>query len=204
MSIDSRRLPRLRRREDRRRPLGDDMLRSGHGRGGVHGEDLVDDEPVAEHTDRGQVINDNYFCRSPRRRSAGRGGTRGACDTARFPRGGRVGHGCAGSAITREANGREDAGGSRCGGRDERAGGPQVAERGVAVDGEGAAVVAHTRGPVRRGVAVGGGAAAGGRHRRTAAGADAVQGAVPAASGPLSAGAAADPAAAGPRVATWG
>ena len=43
-------LPRLRRREDRRGPLGDDMLRSAHGLGGVHGEDLVDDEPVAEHT----------------------------------------------------------------------------------------------------------------------------------------------------------
>ena len=45
------------------------------------------------------VINDNYFCRSPWWRWAGRGSTRGACDTARFPHGGRVGHGCAGSAI---------------------------------------------------------------------------------------------------------
>ena len=56
-------------------------------------------------------------------------------------------------------------------------------------------------GPVRRRVAVGGRSAAGGRHRRTTAGADAVQGAVPAASGSLSAGAAADVAAAGPRLA---
>ena len=64
------------------------------------------------------LINDNYFCRSPRQRSAGRGSTRGACDTARFPRGGRVGHGWAGSAIAREADGREDAGGGRRGGGD--------------------------------------------------------------------------------------
>ena len=56
VSIELEELPRLRRREDRRRPLGDDMLRPPHRRGGVHGEDLVDDEPVAEHTDRGQVL----------------------------------------------------------------------------------------------------------------------------------------------------
>ena len=48
---------------------------------------------------RRPLINDNYFCRSPWWRWAGRGSTRGACDTARFPHGGRVGHGCAGSAI---------------------------------------------------------------------------------------------------------
>ena len=129
----------------------------------------------------------NYFCRSPRRRSAGRGSTREACDTARFPRGGRVGHGCAGSAIAGEADGRDHAGGGRSGGRDERAGGAQVAERGVAVDGEGAADVADAGGPVRRRVAVGGRSAAGGRHRRATAGADAVQGAVRPASGSLSA-----------------
>ena len=64
-------------------------------------------------------------------------------------------------------------------------------------DGEAAAVVAHTRGPVRRRVELGSRAAAGGRHRRPATGVDAVQGAVPPASGPLSAGATADPAAAG-------
>ena len=142
-----------------------------------------------------------FFCRSPRRRPAARGSIREACDTARFPRGGRVGHGCADSAIAREADGRQDSGGGRRGRRDERAVGAQVAERAVAVDGEGAAVVAHAGGPVRRGVAVGGRAAAGGRHRRPAAGADGVQGAVPPVSGPLSAGAAADLAAAGPRVA---
>ena len=61
--------------------------------------------------------------------------------------------------------------------------------------------MAHAGGPLRGGVAVGGRAAAGGGHRRPAAGADAVQGAVPAASGPLSAGAAADLAAASPGVA---
>ena len=61
--------------------------------------------------DRQAVINDNYFCRSPWWRWAGRGSTRGACDTARFPHGGRVGHGCAGSAIAREADGRQDVGG---------------------------------------------------------------------------------------------
>ena len=49
-------LPRLRRREDRRRALGDDVLRPPHGRGGVHRKDLADDEPVAEHADRGQVL----------------------------------------------------------------------------------------------------------------------------------------------------
>ena len=49
---------------------------------------------------RGAVINDNYSCRSPRRRSAGGGSAREACDTARFPRGGRVGHGCQRSSKT--------------------------------------------------------------------------------------------------------
>ena len=78
---------------------------------------------------RVQLINDNYFYRSPRRRLAGRGGTRGACDTARFPHGGRVGHGCAGSAIAREADGRQDAGGGRGGGGDERAGGRRASGR---------------------------------------------------------------------------
>ena len=53
----------------------------------------------ARRTKADWVINDNYFCRSPWWRWAGRGSTRGACDTARFPHGGRVGHGCAGSAI---------------------------------------------------------------------------------------------------------
>ena len=38
-------LPRLRRREDRRRALGDDVLRPPDGRSGVHREDLADDEP---------------------------------------------------------------------------------------------------------------------------------------------------------------
>ena len=44
---------------------------------------LVDPFPVGL---RGveQLINDNYFCRSPWWRWAGRGSTRGACDTARF------------------------------------------------------------------------------------------------------------------------
>ena len=51
-------LPRLGRGQDRRRALGDDVLRAAHGRGRVHGEDLADDEPVAEHADRGQVLLD--------------------------------------------------------------------------------------------------------------------------------------------------
>ena len=55
--------------------------------------------PPAAFTAGSPLINDNYFCRSPWWRWAGRGSTRGACDTARFPHGGRVGHGCAGSAI---------------------------------------------------------------------------------------------------------
>ena len=150
------------------------------------------------------MINDNYFCRLPRRRSDGRGGGREACDTARFPRGGRVGHGCAGSAIARETDVGEDVGGGRGGGGNERADGATVAERRVAVDGEGAADVADAGGPVRRGVGVGGGAAVGGRHRRPAAGVGAVQGAVPASSGSLSAWAASDVAAAGPGVAGAG
>ena len=64
----------------------------------------------------GGVINDNCFCRSRRWRSVRRGGTREACDTARFPHGGRVGDGCTGRAIAGEADGRQDAGGSRHGG----------------------------------------------------------------------------------------
>ena len=48
--------PRLGRRQDRRRPLGDDVLRSPHRRGRVHGQHLVDDEPVAERSDGGQVL----------------------------------------------------------------------------------------------------------------------------------------------------
>ena len=55
MSIVSR-SRRLGRREHRRRALGDDVLRSPHGRRRVHGEDLADDEPVAEHADGGQVL----------------------------------------------------------------------------------------------------------------------------------------------------
>ena len=43
---------------DRRRALRDDVLRAAHSRGRVHGEDLADDEPVAEHADRGQVLLD--------------------------------------------------------------------------------------------------------------------------------------------------
>ena len=49
-------LPRLGRRQDRHRALGDDVLRAAHGRGGVRPQDLADDEPVAEHADRGQVL----------------------------------------------------------------------------------------------------------------------------------------------------
>ena len=37
-------------------PFRDDVLRPPHRRGGVHREDLADDEPVAEHADRGQVL----------------------------------------------------------------------------------------------------------------------------------------------------
>ncbi len=112
--------------------------------------------------------------------------------------GGRVGHGCAGSTIAREADEREDAGGGRGGGRNERAVGAPLAERWVAVDGEGAADVADAGGPVRGRVAIGGGAALGGGCGGAVAGTDAVPGAVPASSGPLRAGAAPDTAAAGP------
>ena len=120
------------------------------------------------------VINDNYFCRSPRTGLAGSWVMAAACETARFPCGGRVGHECTGSAIARESDVRKDIGGSGGGGRDERADGAHVAARGVAVDGEGAADVADAGGPVRRCVGVGGRAAAGGGYGGTAAGADAV------------------------------
>ena len=123
----------------------------------------------------GELINDNYFCRSPRTGLAGSWVMAAACETARFPCGGRVGHECTGSAIARESDVRKDIGGSGGGGRDERADGAHVAARGVAVDGEGAADVADAGGPVRRCVAVGGRATAGGRYRRPAAGADAVR-----------------------------
>ena len=73
--------------------------------------------------------------------------------------GGRVGHRRAGSAIAGETDDREDVGGGRGGGRRERADGAPLAERGVAVDGEGAADVADAGGPVRRRVGDGGGAA---------------------------------------------
>ena len=36
--------------------LGDDVLRPPYRGRGVHREDLVDDEPIAEHADRGQVL----------------------------------------------------------------------------------------------------------------------------------------------------
>ena len=49
-------LPRLSRRQDRRRALPDDELRPPHRGRGVHGEDLVDDEPVTEHADRREVL----------------------------------------------------------------------------------------------------------------------------------------------------
>ena len=58
MSIVREELPRLGRRQDRRRALGDDVFRAPHRGRGVHRQDLVDDEPVAEHADRGQVLLD--------------------------------------------------------------------------------------------------------------------------------------------------
>ena len=70
------------------------------------------------------------------------GGAREACDTAGFPRGGRVGHGRAGWEVASEADGREHAGG----GRDEREDSAEVEERGLAVIGGCAADVADTAG----------------------------------------------------------
>ena len=139
-----------------------------------------------------QVINDNYSCRLPRTRSAGLWTHRESCETARFPCGGRVDHGCPGAAIARETDVGEDVGGGRGGGRDERADGATLAERRVAVDGEGASDVADAGGPVRRRVGVGGRAAVGGGYGGTTAGADAVRpddggrgaGAAPNAGGP--------------------
>ena len=48
--------PRLRRRQHRRRALRHDVLRTPHRRGRVHRQHLVDDQPVAERPDRGQVL----------------------------------------------------------------------------------------------------------------------------------------------------
>ena len=48
--------PRLRRRQHRRRTLRHDVLRAPHRRGRVHGQHLVDDEPVAERPDRREVL----------------------------------------------------------------------------------------------------------------------------------------------------
>jgi len=75
------------------------------------------------------LINDNYFCRLPRTRSAGSWTHPESCETARFPRGGRVGHGCAGSAIARETDVGEDVGGGRGGRGNERADSSTVAGR---------------------------------------------------------------------------
>ena len=51
-------LPRLGLGQDRRRSLGDDVLRPPHRGRRIHREDLADDEPVAEHADGGQVLLD--------------------------------------------------------------------------------------------------------------------------------------------------
>ena len=59
------------------------------------------------------MINDNYFCRLPRTRSAGSWTHRESCETARFPCGGRVDQGCPGAAIARETDVGEDVGGGR-------------------------------------------------------------------------------------------
>ena len=148
-------------------------------------------------------VMDNYFGRSAERRIS-----RFVGDSRRVTLpvflGGRVGHRRSGSAIAREANDREDAGGGRGGGRNERADGAPLAGGCIAVDGEGAADVADAGGRVRRRVGVGGRAAVGGGCGGTAAGSDAVPGAVPAASGSLRGGAAADAATAGPGVAGAG
>ena len=57
--VDRREEPaRLGRREHRRRALRDDVLRPPDGRRRVHRDNLADDEPVAEHADRRQVLLD--------------------------------------------------------------------------------------------------------------------------------------------------
>ena len=48
--------PRLGRRQHRRRPFDHHVLRSPHRRGRIHRQHLVDDEPVAQHPDGGQVL----------------------------------------------------------------------------------------------------------------------------------------------------
>ena len=73
-----------------------------------------------------KVINDNYFCRSPRTGLAGSWVMAAACETVRFPCGGRVGHECTGSAIARETDVRKDIGGSSGGGGHERADGAHL------------------------------------------------------------------------------
>ena len=106
----------------------------------------------------GPIDQRQLFFRLPRTRSAGSWTPPEPCETACFPRGGRVGHGCAGSAIARETDVGENVGGGRGGSGHERADGATLAERRVAVDGEVFADVADAGGPVRRGVGVGGGA----------------------------------------------
>ena len=59
--------PRLGRRQHRRRPLGHHVLRAPHRRGRIHRQHMVDDEPVAQHPDGGQVLLDRR--RRPRMRT---------------------------------------------------------------------------------------------------------------------------------------
>ena len=59
--------PRLGRRQHRRRPLGHHVLRAPHRRGRIHRQHLVDDQPVAQHPDGGQVLLDRR--RRPRMRT---------------------------------------------------------------------------------------------------------------------------------------
>ena len=66
------------------------------------------------------MINDNYFYRSPRTGLAGSWVMAAACETARFPCGGRVGHECTGSAIARESDVQKEIGGSGGGARASR------------------------------------------------------------------------------------
>lgn len=72
-----------------------------------------------------------------------------AGDTARLPHGGRICHGRAGAPIAREADDRDTlAAAAAAAGMSERL--AALAGRGIAVDGERAADVAHARGPIRR------------------------------------------------------
>ena len=69
--------PRLGRRQHRRRPFGHHVLRAPHRRGRIHRQHLVNDQPVAQHPDGGQMpapTRDACGYRPPRAAARSRAG----------------------------------------------------------------------------------------------------------------------------------